>query len=135
MDRLPALVSLLALLVPFVITFLGVVCWVTLDADARGSRWPAFWGVGSALSGVLGLWYLDVARRELGPRSSPPGRGDRLALVAALGGIASMVLSTVVSPPDPFTQPLYFFGFFVVAAPVVYVLAPRFGFGEPNAST
>ncbi len=52
--------------------------WVNFDAHARGSDYPAFWGVFAPVSGVILLYYLLWWRRGRS-REYPPSRWERSA--------------------------------------------------------
>ena len=93
--------------------------WVYADASARGSDRPLLWGVLTVLFVPVGLYYWYV-RGDVGERRRRPDRGERVALVVALGTLGAYVLAATVAPPDPHTQGRYSLGFLVVTLPVAF---------------
>ncbi|MDB2261352.1 hypothetical protein PM035_10685 [Halorubrum ezzemoulense] len=90
-----------AALVLFVWLASGV--WVNLDAHARGSDYPAVWGVFAPLSGIVLFYYLLWWRRGRS-REYPPSRWERATAIVAVAGPAGLVVGSLVSPPDPISQ-------------------------------
>ncbi len=114
-----------AALVLFVWLASGV--WVALDAHARGSDYPAVWGVFGPLSGIVLFYYLLWWRRGRS-RESPPSRLERAAAVVVVAGLGGLVAGSLVSPPDPTAQLTVWPIAFACCLPVAYwVVRKRFG--------
>ena len=90
-----------AALFAFVLLATGV--WVNSDARARGSSYPAVWGVFAPLSGIVLGYYLLWWRRGR-PRERPPDRVERAAATAVVAGLGGLVVGSLVSAPDPTSQ-------------------------------
>lgn len=83
-----------------------------------------FWGGTSVLFFPIGLHYLLVYRRA-NERVQPPNRRDRLAqMFAATSGIA-IIVATVLAPPVPYRQTIYWVVAFAATLPVAYALLYR----------
>ncbi|WP_321169256.1 hypothetical protein [Halorubrum sp. LN27] len=115
----PPIVVLGMALFLFVLMATGV--WINFDAHARGSDYPAFWGVVAPLSGVVLLYYLLWWRRGRS-REHPPSRWERSAAAVAVAGIGGMIVGSLVSPPDPIAQMIVWPFAFVCCLPVAYWL-------------
>ena len=95
-----------AFLAAFVVTWLSVGYWVTVDADARGARVPWLWGGVSLFFFPVLLYYLLVYRRRY-DRERSTGRLERGVGTVALASTAAMLLAAVLAPPDPYTQAVW----------------------------
>ena len=127
-SAVPAQAAFAVALVHYLLAVGSFGLWVARDAAARGSRGPALWGVGTAVTaGLVGTYYL-FARRRLGERSHPPTRGERAARTVALAAVSAWVLASALAPPDPFTQIYYGVGLLAVTLPLAYVLDYRGGY-------
>lgn len=105
----------------------SLMVWVYRDARARGSDRPGYW---TALTippiGVLGFpRYLHHRHRRLGDRAKPPTRLGRLLATVASAGLAAMLLGTVLTPPDPYSQITWLSVGFLALLPPAYVLVYR----------
>ncbi|ESP88880.1 DUF7534 family protein [Candidatus Halobonum tyrrellensis] len=109
------------------VTLVPVVYWVSRDAAARGSSSPSLWGAFTAVSGVVGLYYLLVyaPRNE---RSVPPSRGERAAATVVVADVGAMLVGALLAPPDPFTQLVWWLPSVVLLLPVAYPLVYRQGY-------
>ncbi|SFR30347.1 MULTISPECIES: hypothetical protein [Halorubrum] len=96
--------------------------WVNFDAHARGSDYPAVWGVLAPLSGIVLFYYLLWWRRGRS-REWPPSRLERATATVVIAGLGGLVVGSLVSPPDPTSQlttwPIAFAGCLPVAHWVV----------------
>lgn len=104
----------------FVLTATSV--WINFDAHARGSDYPAFWGVFAPISGVVFLYYLLWWRRGR-PREWPPGRVERATATVVVAGLGGLVVGSLVSPPDPVAQMTVWPVAFACCLPLAYWLA------------
>ncbi|WP_066412900.1 hypothetical protein [Halorubrum aethiopicum] len=111
-----------AALVLFVWAASGV--WVNFDAHARGSDYPAVWGIFAPLSGVVLFYYLLWWRRGR-PRQWPPSRSERAAATVVVAGIGGLIAGSLVSPPDPASQLTVWPVTFACCLPVAYWLVRR----------
>ncbi|WP_096394332.1 hypothetical protein [Halorubrum trapanicum] len=111
-----------AALVLFVWLASGV--WVNFDAHARGSDYPAVWGVLAPLSGVVLFYYLLWWRRSRS-REWSPSQLERATATVVIAGLGGLIVGSLVSPPDPTSQlttwPIAFAG----CLPVAYWLVRR----------
>lgn len=107
--------------------------WVYRDASARGSSVPRWWGLAVAILDPLVLGYLFTRWRKLGEREYPRTSRDRSVATALVALFGSLLLATETSPPDPLSQPRYFFGALVVVAPLAYLLVYRDGWARFRA--
>jgi len=104
--------------------------WVSFDARARGSNYPAVWGVFAPVSGIVLAYYLLWWRRGRS-RARPPSRWERSAAAVAVAGVGGMILGSLVSPPDPAAQLTVWPVAFACCLPVAYwVVEKRFEGGE-----
>jgi len=106
-----------AALVLFVWLASGV--WVNLDAHARGSDYPAVWGVFAPLSGIVLFYYLLWWRRGRS-REYPPSRWERSAATVTVAGVGGLVGGSLVSPPDPTSQLTVWPVAFACCLPIAY---------------
>ena len=135
-DRLPiGLNAPLSLLTPAVafgaalvlLVWLASGVWVNFDAHARGSDYPAVWGVLAPLSGVVLFYYLLWWRRGRA-RRYPPSRWERATAIVAVAGLGGLAVGSLVSPPDPTSQLTVWPVAFAGCLPVAYwVVRRRFG--------
>jgi len=77
--------------------------WTHRDATVRGSERAGLWGAGAALLLVPVLPLYLYLRRRLGPRLEW-GEHDRLSGTVATALLAGWLVTTVIAPPDPYTQ-------------------------------
>ena len=131
MSLLTPAVAFGAGLVLFVWAAIGA--WVNLDARARGSRYPAVWGVFAPLSGIILFYYLLWWRRGR-PREWPPGWVERAAATVVVAGLGGLVVGSLVSPPDPVSQLTTWPVAFAGCLPVAYWLV-RARFGTKSAES
>ena len=125
-----ARIAFVAVLAQYLLALGSFGFWVARDADARGSRHVALWGIVSAFTGGLaGLAYLS-ARSDVVERTRPPTRGERAAQTVLLAVLPAWVLAATFAPPDPFTQMFYELGLFAVVFPLAYVLDYRDGYAR-----
>jgi uncharacterized membrane protein HdeD (DUF308 family) len=111
----------------FLFVLLATGVWVNFDAHARGSAYPAFWGVITPLSGIVLLYYLLWWRRGRS-RRYPPSRWERSAAAVVVAGLGGLIASAVLSPPDPVTQMTVWPVAFACCLPVAYwLVTKRFG--------
>lgn len=130
----------LALGVLWVSLAASLIAWVYRDASARGSDSPAGWALA-----VFGLpipflpWYLYRRHTSLSARTRPATTVDRLLGTWVTASLASFVVGTVVSPPDPFSQIIYWGVALLVTLPIAYVLVYQGGYdrltGGPGGRT
>ena len=126
----PVRVAFAAVAAQYLLVLGSLGLWVARDADARGSRHVLLWGLSSAVTGgLVGLVYY-VGRSDVGERTRPPTRGERLARTVVLAALPAWVLSATLAPLDPFTQALYGPGLLVVTLPLAYVLDYRGGYAR-----
>lgn len=105
----------------------SVLYWVSQDAAARGSSFPAVWAV-AALVVPLALPYYLAAYRPSTERSVPPTRGERAAATLAAASLSASLVGAFLAPPDPFTQGIWAFGTLLPLLPAAYVLVYRRGY-------
>ncbi|WP_435073915.1 hypothetical protein [Halorubrum sp. HHNYT27] len=106
--------------------------WVNFDAHARGSDYPAFWGVITPLSGIVLLYYLLWWRRGRS-REYPPSRLERATATVVVAGLGGLIASAVLSPPDPVAYMTVWPIAFACCLPVAYWLVER-RFGTTSSS-
>jgi hypothetical protein len=114
-------------------TLLATGVWISRDAASRESDQPLAWGILSVLAAPVALpyyFYLRSRGSKLGPRRSPPTASDRALATWASAGVATVVGSSLVAPPDPITGSLYAAVGLVVALPVAYLLVYRGGYRD-----
>ena len=119
MSLLTPAVAFGAALVLFVWIATGV--WVNFDAHARGSAYPAFWGVLAPLSVIVLFYYLLWWRRGRS-RAYPPSRLERTTATVVVAGLGGLIASAVLSPPDPASQLTVWPVAFAGCLPVAYWL-------------
>ena len=129
-STVPARAAFAVVLVHYLLAVGSFGFWVARDAAARGSRRPALWGVGTAVTaGLVGTCYL-LTRYRRSERSRPPTRGERAARAVTLATVSAWVLASLFSPPDPLTQVYYGVGLLAVTLPLAYLLDYRGGYGR-----
>lgn len=100
---------LVVLLVVFWGALIGSLAFLIYsDAAQRGSPRPVVHGVFGGLFLAYTLAYL-VMRTNIGDRSTPVTRGERIAGTVWIAGFGSVITGAVLSPPDPFTMIVYTF--------------------------
>lgn len=99
------------------------------DARARGSDSPSTWGGLCGWIPILLIVYL-LYRPRIGGRTEPAGRRERLAGSIGLGFLLSFLAGAVLSPPDPFSQLLWFAGSAPLGVLVGYLLVWRRGYSK-----
>ena len=122
----------LTLIPSLLISFLGLVSfsyWLRLDATARGSSSPLYWAILGPILWPVALYYLLIVRPS-NERRHPPTRWQGLAGIVTISSIGGMILGSILSPPDPFTQALYTPVCFVVLLLVTYLLVYRRRYGR-----
>jgi hypothetical protein len=89
----------------FALLWISICYWVYSDASARGIGFPLLWGVGSAFSGILGIYYL-LSRRSTN-RSQYTQR-ERLSQTVFFAEIGAFVLASELNgSPDPVSLIIY----------------------------
>jgi hypothetical protein len=108
-------------------TALSVGLWVARDARARGSDQPVVWALASVFTpfGLAYYLYRRYRRAGIGRRSSPPTTHERVLATWASASLASFLGSSVLAPPDPFTQILVAIALLGPLLPLTYVLVFR----------
>lgn len=105
----------------FVLLLVSIYYWIYSDASARRIGFPLLWGVGSALSGILGIYYLLIGRRST-ERSRYTQR-ERLAQTVFFAECGAFVLASELNgSPDPVTQIIYWVICLVPVFPLMYLL-------------
>jgi hypothetical protein len=117
-----ALFALNALLVLATAVALGYA--VYLDATAREAPQAAGLGVAAGILAMPVVPLYLLGRGRLGDRDSPE-RTERLTRTVALGGLLTVVLAAVVSPPDPVTQLLVAAAALLPSFGIAYLLVGR----------
>ncbi|MFB6139980.1 MAG: hypothetical protein ABEJ26_06050 [Halosimplex sp.] len=100
----------------------ALVYWVRCEARARGSSTFDVLLYLFLVVGVVHYWYVRFVRGDAGPRESPPTRRESLAGTYALAMVVAFVVGAAVTPPDPFTQVLWFPPLFAVAFAVAFLV-------------
>lgn len=91
------------------------------DAAARGSS--AFgWGLAVVLLVPIAVPAYAVYRTRLPDRREQAGPLERRLGAFGVGGTTAVVVSGIVSPPDPFTQVLYTGPLLIVFVPAAAVV-------------
>jgi len=108
---------------------LGLGSWIIADADARGSNWPELWGAGCIVIPPLIFVYLFI-RSRIGRRDEPLVRNERILGTAVLSSTVALVLSGILSPPDPFTRIFYYILLLPVGVLIGYWLVWRRGWAR-----
>jgi len=113
----------LLMLVLIAFTFSGLcLCYaIAADASARGAS-GLFWGVF-----VFGLFPLAVPayllyRTRLPTRTEPAGQLEQVLGAFGIGGTVAVILSSVLTPPDPFSLLVYGPPLLIVLVPAAFVL-------------
>jgi len=125
----PRLLWVVLTVVYFVYIFgiaLGVAYWIHRDATLRENGAASWWAIGTILLFpivptlyLLSLWWAD-------PRAEMPTRTDRRVAALVLGAVAAVLGSSLVAPPDPFSNTLYTIGLSVVTFPLAYLYVFEF---------
>jgi cytochrome bd-type quinol oxidase subunit 2 len=116
---------LLAGFVFFVATAGLLAYWTHRDATAHGVERPALW-VLAVLAVPFGVVVYLVVRRGW-ERERPRTDGVRAAETALFAILGALVLGTVLTPPDPFTQAVAMPALSLALLPVAYLLYYRGG--------
>ncbi|THE63707.1 hypothetical protein D8Y22_18035 [Salinadaptatus halalkaliphilus] len=114
--------SVLALALPLAIALGGLcLCYaISADAAARGASgfgWGLFAFVALPIAAPIYLLY----RTQL-PDRDQIGRRERWLGTIGIGTVTAVGISSVVSPPDPFTLLLYVPPLLIVSVPLAFVL-------------
>lgn len=105
----------------FALLWVSVCYWVYSDASARGIGVPLLWGIGSAISGILGIYYLLIGRHA--STRSRYTRRERLAQTTFFAESGAFVLAFELNgSPDPLTQVVYWIICLIPAFPLLYLL-------------
>ena len=98
--------------------------WVNFDAHARGSDYPAVWGVFAPLLGIVLFYYLLWWRRGRS-REYLPTRSERATAIVVVAGLGGLGVGSLVSPPDPVSQLTTWPVAFACCLPVAYWVVRR----------
>ncbi|MBX0294344.1 hypothetical protein [Haloarcula nitratireducens] len=109
----------LARLALFAVAWLSIGYWFYADSAARGSSFPALWGVGSVLFWPSAVYYLVSVRRSR-ERARPVARRERVAWMFAVSSLGAAVAGTTVTPPDPLSGTAFTLFLFVALFPLTY---------------
>lgn len=106
---------------------IGVAHVIYRDATYREvpGSYPLYWAVGSIVIPFIIIPLYVYYAPALGERTEPLTRRERWAVWLYGSVLASIVLGTLISPPDPISQILVQSGLFVLIALLCYFLIFR----------
>lgn len=108
-------------LLAYLVGLLAIGYWVYRDARERGSDGPSSWALAAALVPLMLAVYVAY-RSRIGERSHRSDRPERAAGSYVVGFLFAFVSGAMLSPPDPFSQLLWFVGALPVGLIVGYLL-------------
>ena len=116
------------LFVVFMATTLALGYVTLLDARARGVGSPMLWALLCASFAPAAMWYW-VRRGNYGTRTMPPTEREQQGRILVLGVGGALLVSALITPPDPLSQIYYTLGLVVLGLPLAYFYIERRGDG------
>jgi len=105
----------------YLVGLLTIGYWVFRDARERGSDGSSSWAIAAALFPLMLVVYVFY-RSRIGERGQHADQRERAAGSYIVGFLLAFVSGALLSPPDPFSQLLWFVGALPVGLLVGYLL-------------